>query len=605
MANIKVLVDSGATDNFIHPHFVKRMGLGQKELDKPKNIYNIDDTTNRLGQITHYLSLAVTMARRTQEMRFLVTDIGREDVLLGYPWLSTYEPHFSWKHGTIDESNLPIVLRTINPKDRKDVVLRYLSTDKHTEIVKELERNVGGEPPIIQNASVELAVATQQYTKKVEIPKEYQAFAKVFSEEESKRFPPRRSCDHAIDFKPGAPDAIKCKIYPMTRVEDEALDLFIDEQLEKGYIRPSKSQNVSSFFFIKKKDGKLRPVQDYRRVNAWTVRNQYPLPLIGNLIRDLGGAVVFTKFDICQGYNNICIKEGDEHKAAFKTRRGLFEPTVMYFGLCNSPATFQAFMNDIYRPTIAKHDLLGTAIHVYMDDIAIVTKISLSPSQSHATHVATVSDVLKVALEHDLYFKMEKCVFHAPSIDYLGVILEKGVTCMDPVKISGIKDWPTPTTVKDVRSFLGFCNFYRPFIRGFATVACPLNELTRKDAPWTWDTRQQQVFTTLKHRVTSKPILAQPVLNDLFDLEVDASGFTVGAVLLQKKEDGKQHPVGYYSATLNEAERNYDIYNLELLAIVKALHNWRPLLAGSPHDIRVFSDHMNLQYWRDPQKISR
>jgi hypothetical protein len=192
----------------------------------------------------------------------------------------------------------------------------------------------------------------------------------------------------------------------------------------------------------------------------------------------LGGAVIFTKFNVRQGYNNICIKEGDEHKAAFKTRRGLFEPTVMYFGLCNSPATFQAFMNDIYRPTIAKHDLLGTAIRVYMDDITVATKVSLSPLQSHAAHVAAVTDVLKVALEHNLYFKPEKCVFHAPSIDYLGVILEKGVTRMDPVKISGIKDWPTPRTVKDVCSFLGFCNFYCPFIRGFATVACPLNELT-------------------------------------------------------------------------------------------------------------------------------
>jgi hypothetical protein len=163
-----------------------------------------------------------------------------------------------------------------------------------------------------------------------------------------------------------------------------------------------------------------------------------------------------------------------------------------------------------------------------------------------------------------------------PSWVARGVILEKGVTRMDPIKISGIKDWPTPKTVKDVRSFLGFCNFYRPFIRGFATVARPLNELTRKDAPWTWETRQQQAFATLKHRVTSEPILAQPVLNDQFDLEVDASGFAVGAVLLQRKEDGKRHPVGYYSATLNEAERNYDIYNLELLAIVKALRIAQP-----------------------------
>jgi hypothetical protein len=150
----------------------------------------------------------------------------------------------------------------------------------------------------------------------------------------------------------------------------------------------------------------------------------------------------------------------------------------MYFGLCNSPATFQAFMNDIFCPTIAKHDLLGMAIRVYMDDIAVATKVSLSPAQSHAAHVAAVTDVLQVTLNNDLCFKPEKCVFHATSIDYLGVILEKGVTRMDPVKIAGINDWPTPKTVKDVRSFLGFCNFYCPFIRGFATVARPLNELT-------------------------------------------------------------------------------------------------------------------------------
>jgi hypothetical protein len=246
MANIKALVDSGATDNFIHPNFVKWMGLGQRELDKPKNIYNIDDTTNKSGQITHYLSLAITTAGKMQEMRFLITNIGREDVLLGYPWLSTYEPRFSWKHGTIDESNLPIILRTINPHERRDVVARYLSTDEWADIVAELERDVGGEPSIIRNTSVDLAVAAQQYTKQVEIPKEYRKFAKVFSEGESKRFPPRRSCDHAIKFKPGAPDAIECKIYPMTRSEDEALDVFIDKQLEKGYIRPSKLVFTSS-----------------------------------------------------------------------------------------------------------------------------------------------------------------------------------------------------------------------------------------------------------------------------------------------------------------------------------------------------------------------
>jgi len=213
--------------------------------------------------------------------------------------------------------------------------------------------------------------------------------------------------------------------------------------------------------------------------------------------------------------------------------------------------------------------------------------------------------VLQRLEEHDLYLKPEKCVWETSSVDYLGVILEKGVTRMDPVKISGIADWPIPKTVKDVRSFLGFCNFYRAFIRGFANIARPLNQLTRKDVEWTWDTKEQQAFDDLRRRVTAEPVLKQPELDKPFELKVDASGFAVGAVLLQRGEDNKRHPIGYYSATLIEAERNYDIYDLKLLAIVKALRNWRPFLAGSPHIITVHTDHANLQYWRQPHKISR
>ena len=176
---------------------------------------------------------------------------------------------------------------------------------------------------------------------------------------------------------------------------------------------------------------------------------------------------------------------------------------------------------------------------------------------------------------------------------------------MDPVKIAGIKNLPTPTKVKDIHSFLSFCNFYCTFIKGFSSIARPLNALTKKDQMWTWTEEHQKAFNTLKTQVTSEPILAHPELDKQFELEVDASGFAVGAVLLQKKEDGKQHPVGYYFTTLNAAEQNYDIYDLELLAIVKALKHWRPLLVGSPHKIKVFLDHMNLKYWRDLQKISQ
>jgi hypothetical protein len=230
-----------------------------------------------------------------------------------------------------------------------------------------------------------------------------------------------------------------------------------------------------------------------------------------------------------------------------------------------------------------------------MDDIAIATK---TPTLTH--HITTVQDVLRVAEQHSLYFKPSKCTFHATSIDYLGVILERGVTRMDPVKVAGIRNWPTPTSVKEVRSFHGFCNFYRPFIAGFAALARPLNKLTKKDTPFTWTPECQKAFDALKERVTDEPVLTHPDLTKQFELEVDASGYAVGAVLLQRQVDNKRHPISYYSATLTAAERNYNIYDLELLAIVKALRNWRPFLAGSPHKVKIFSDHLNLQYWRDP-----
>ena len=309
--------------------------------------------------------------------------------------------------------------------------------------------------------------------------------------------------------------------------------------------------------------------------------------------------MIYTKLDVRWGYNNICIKAGDEHKAVFKMQRGLYEPTVMFFGLTNSPATFQAMMNMLYHDTIRKHESRGTIIRIYMDNIAIATKdLSLS------LHEAAVSKVLQVAKDNSLFFKLSKSVFHASAIDYLGVILEKGKTRMNPAKVSGVCNWPTPRCVKDVCFFHGFCTFYRAFIAGFPKIALLLNALTKKGQPFVWTAATQQAFDTLKQKVTEEPVLLHPILTRPFELEVDASGFTIGVVLMQKGDNNRRHPVGFYSTTLMPAERNYDIYDLELLAIVKSLQHWCPLLAGSPHKIKVFSDHMNLQYWRDLQKIS-
>ena len=256
-------------------------------------------------------------------------------------------------------------------------------------------------------------------------------------------------------------------------------------------------------------------------------------------------------------------------------------------------------MDWIFRPIIDKWEPLGTKVGKYMDDIAVTTSTNLDD------HIKCVTEILELATHYDLFFKPEKCIFHAPRMDYLGIIIEKGMTCMDPVKVEGIRNWPRPSKVKDIRSFLGFCNFYRPFIRGFAHIARPLNELTKKDIEWNWTSRQEDVFNALKEHVTSEPVLAHPELDKQFEVEVDASGFALGAVLLQKKSDGKKHPITYYLLTLNAAERNYDIYELEYLAIHKAMMHWRHFLARSPHKIIIHSNHQNLTYRKDPQKLSR
>ena len=176
---------------------------------------------------------------------------------------------------------------------------------------------------------------------------------------------------------------------------------------------------------------------------------------------------------------------------------------------------------------------------------------------------------------------------------------------MDPVKVAGIREWPTPTTVKGVRSFLSFCNYYHAFVQDFSKLALPLNALTRKGQEFMWGVKEQQAFDLLKQRITTSPTLAHPRMDEQFELEVDASGNAMGAVLLQRQPDRTKKPINFMSKTFNKAQRNYDIFDREFLAMLWGLQHLCPLLVGSPHKVIVCTDHNNLRYWRDPQKISR
>jgi Reverse transcriptase (RNA-dependent DNA polymerase) len=238
------------------------------------------------------------------------------------------------------------------------------------------------------------------------------------------------------------------KNYNLTPAEQNELDKFLKENLKKEYIRPSQSPMASPFFFVSKKDEKLQPCQDYWYLNDWTIKNFYPLPLNSKIMDKLKDAKYFTKLDVHWGYNNIRIRKGDEWKAALKTNKGLFKPMVMFFEMCNSPVTFQAMMNDIFMTMIDQQLVI-----VYMDNILIFAETKEELQR-------ITKQVLEKLREHDLFLKAKKCKFCKTKIKYLGMIIEQEKIAMDLVKLEGIKNWPTPTTVKQVWSFLEFGNFY-------------------------------------------------------------------------------------------------------------------------------------------------
>ena len=595
----KALLDSGATECFINSRTVRKLGIKTRKLASPRSVRNVDGTPNKAGKIVEAIDLVTDHRGIKATHVFFVADIGPDDFIFGYPFLEANEPKVDWLNATVEDlttaSTLDADQCRIKPKGsrRKRSIPAWVRALPEWSPGDEVWQRI-----TIRKTTVAQQLAEEAGKGKVEktwqelVPGRYHRHAKVFNEKDSEKFPDRRPWDHAIDLKEDAPASINCRVYPLSPKEREEQKKFLATNLRLKRIRRSKSPYASGFFFIKKKDGKLRPVQDYRKLNTWTVPNRYPLPLISELIHKISGKRWFTKFDVRWGYNNVRIKEGDEWKAAFKTSDGLFEPTVMFFGLTNSPATFQTMVDDELIEFLDD----GTA-SVYMDDIVIHT------DGTEEEHEAAVHKMLTKLEELGLFLKPEKCQFHQREIEYLGMIVGNGQVRMDPVKVQGIAQWPTPTCVKDVRSFLGFCNFYRAFISDFSNIARPLNDLTCKNRQWDWSDECERAFQALKDVCTREPVLKTPDWNKPFVMHTDASGYALGVVIAQEHDDG-MHPVAFHSRSLLPAEKNYDVHDKELAGVVFGFKCGRPLFLGAKHPIKVFTDHKNLQYFREPQKVT-
>ena len=413
-------------------------------------------------------------------------------------------------------------------------------------------------------------------------------FPDVFPKELPPGLPPSRDIDHRIELEPDSKPPWR-PIYRMSPLELDAMRAELDRLLETGSIEPSLSPYGAPVIFVKKKDGKLRMCIDYRALNKITKKNRFPIPLIDDLIDRLQGASIFTKIDLRWGYNQVRIHQDDVEKTAFRTRYGHYQYKVMPFGLTNAPATFQALVQDILRP------LLDICVIVYIDDILIYSRNELD----HRQHIHQVLEILR---KHKMYGNMAKCEFFKDSVEYLGhVISSKGIST-DPKKVESIKQWPAPTNLKEMQSFLGLCNYYRRFIEGYSKIAAPMTDLTHKDVPFLWTSQAMTAFEELKHRMISAPVLCIPNPDLPFTVTTDASDFAVGAVLMQDQGQGPQ-PVAFTSRKMNSHERNYAAHEKETLAIMHALGKWRVYLEG--RHFTVFTDHATLRHFPEQPNLSR
>ena len=486
----EAMVDTGATGDFIDQDFITRAKLPTHKLSQPIPVYNVDGTLNEAGSISEVVNMIMTYDRHCERILLAVTRLGKQSMILGFTWLDKHNPEIDFCAQSVKMTQcLPCccvgcqadrkVERNAKREDAERInacqtgpfpaFVEDADEEDKAEPTPDLEADFPDEPlkegdqiwatglfPQAEHIHATATVSqrlvegfrqnSQSADHEKHILPHLHGFHSVFSKDSFDELPGTKPWDHAVELTPNATPK-SCKVYPLSASEQKELDAFLKENLESGRIQPSKSPMAAPVFFVKKKDRKLRLVQDYRALNAMTVKNKYPLPLIPELIAKLRRAKYFTKLDVRWGFNNVQIKEGDEWKAAFQTNHGLYEPLVMFFGLTNSPATFQTMMDDIFEDLISE----GVVV-VYLDDILIFME-TLEEHQK-------ITHVLELLEKHKLYLRSDKCEFEKTTIEYLGVIISHNSVVMDPVKITGVTEWPALTNKKEVQSFLGFTNFY-------------------------------------------------------------------------------------------------------------------------------------------------
>jgi hypothetical protein len=643
LQNIRTLIDSGSSDCFLDSHFTLSNNFILKNLSKPLHLLLFDGSTAANGIIIQYTTQNIHLPCGAQHpVRFLLTTLDHSaSAVLGYSWLHRHNPSIDWVTHEITfrtanagnqpvdtsrstssralpelsaSSSNPAIAGSPNASLAPDLapsaklraamaailisfirasVLAFLTRlpSSHSQsitlsgIIKPDSLSARATNPI-----ADTALAAEYADLRLQVPTEYYDYLDIFSKRKGTTLPPRRHHDHCIDLMDNLSPPFG-PIYSLSEVEQLALREFLDENLSNHFIRPSQSSASVPILFIKKKDGSLCLAVNYCGLNKITKKDQYPLPLIPDLLDRLRSAHTFTKLDLRGAYNLVRIADGDEWKTAFRTRYGSYEFQVMHYSLTNAPMSFQHFMNEVFK------DLLDMCVVVYLDDILIY-------SDDPAEHLNHVREVLRRLREHSLFAKVEKCAFSMDTTDFLGFIISPDGLRMDESKVQVIHDWPTPRKVKDIQSFLGFANFYHQFIASYSEITVPLTRLTRKDAHWVWSPQCEAAFQLLKTAFTMAPILHHfdPSLPPV--IEMDASDYAITGILSLRTEDGEVHPVAFFSRTLTGAELNYDTHDKELLAVFDTFKTWQHYLESPHHVIDVITDHKNLEYFSSTKMLT-
>ncbi|KAJ9523472.1 hypothetical protein QJQ45_007163 [Haematococcus lacustris] len=403
--------------------------------------------------------------------------------------------------------------------------------------------------------------------------------------------PPDRGVGHTIRMVPDhVPPYQRSRRYTLREMNE--MKKQVAELLAKKLIEPSCSPYGAPVLFVEKRDGTLRMCVDYRALNKLTVRDRYPLPRIDDLFDKLQGKTIFSSLDLQSGYHQIRITPEDMPKTAFVTPEGQFQYKVLSFGLTNAPATFQRVMNRVFEKQLKEGFVL-----VYLDDILVMS----SSPEEHAMHL---KEVLQVMKDNQLYAKLSKCDFNRPELKFLGHIVGRQGIAVDPAKVQVIKEWPVPTSLKELQAFLGLANFFRRFIAGYSTIAAPLTHLTGEKvaAGTNWQQLGEpalRAFNALKQALCSTLVLALPDPNQPFEVWSDASLVGTGGVLLQ---GGRV--VAYTSHKFSPAQMKYTTGEQELLGIIRALQEWRCYLDGAVH-VTIVTDHNPLIYLKTQTNLSR